>query len=322
MLPPPIPGNEEQRLKALRKLLVLDTPRQQRLDKIVDYAAQSFSVPIASISLVHEQKVCCVSVIGLPRNTSAPRSISFCSHAILDDDFFVIEDAKEDERFHNCPLVEEYPFIRFYAAATLSLPSGLNLGTLCILDHKPRRFDAHEYQLLSWLRDIVVTELLHPDTGKDLKNYETGLGNDILVFIDELHNNGIFASIKYLNSLTPHRYTGFYKFEGHTLRNVYMVDKFDGTVEKGSDETIDNTYCSYLLSNPELQLEETSASEHYIPSSNVIAYCGTLIQDAEGNSLGSLCHFDTMRCEVRKSNIPLLRLAGPLLYKAYSSAKP
>lgn len=157
----PIPVNEPQRLEALRALLILDTPPEERFDRIVEFAAAEFDVPIALLSLIDEKRQWFKSRIGIGL-CETPRDISFCGHAIHCSDVLVVPDARVDERFVDNPLVLGAPFIRFYAGAPLIMPKGQAIGTLCLIDTKVRRIDSTDLSILASLRDLVVSELLSP----------------------------------------------------------------------------------------------------------------------------------------------------------------
>jgi GAF domain-containing protein len=158
MQAPALPDNETERLAALYALLILDTPPEQRFDKIVDFAASEFDVPIALLSLIDRERQWFKASIGLDVCETG-RDISFCGHAILARDIMVVPDALEDPRFADNPLVTGEPGIRFYAGAPLVLPSGAALGTLCLIDRRPRTLDAMELGILATLRDLAVLEL-------------------------------------------------------------------------------------------------------------------------------------------------------------------
>ncbi|MBA5689189.1 GAF domain-containing protein [Rugamonas apoptosis] len=161
MLTAPIPDNETQRLAALRALLILDTPPEERFDKVVAFAQAEFDVPVALISLVDSERQWFKANAGLPMCQTA-RGISFCGHAILQPDILVVPDALADARFADNPMVTGEPHVRSYAGAPLIAPSGLALGTLCLIDYRPRQFDAVELTILATLRDLVVQELYPP----------------------------------------------------------------------------------------------------------------------------------------------------------------
>ena len=158
MTPAPIPPDEHERLRALRALMLLDTTPEERFDRVVAFAAQEFGCPIALVSLIDARRQWFKARIGLPVCETA-RDISFCGHAILDDELFVVPDATADPRFADNPLVTGEPHIRFYAGAPLRLASGHRIGTLCLIDTRPRQLDATEQAILMSLRDLVAQEL-------------------------------------------------------------------------------------------------------------------------------------------------------------------
>lgn len=158
MIAPSIPPNEAQRLSALRQMGILDTPPEERFDRITRLARLVLHMPIALVSLVDESRQWFKSRQGLLL-AETPREISFCAHTILGGETFAIPDTLRDERFHDNPLVIRDPHIRFYAGHPLSATDGSRVGTLCVLDRNPRRFTEAEMQLLKDLAGIVQTEL-------------------------------------------------------------------------------------------------------------------------------------------------------------------
>ena len=158
MMTPAIPANEQQRLAALYELLLLDTPPEQRFDTIVEFAASEFDVPICLVTLIDHDRQWFKARVGM-ETCSTGRDISFCGHAILHPDVLVVPDAAEDSRFADNPLVMSEPHIRFYAGAPLALPSGYVIGTLCVIDIKPRTLDQVELSILESLRDLLVMEI-------------------------------------------------------------------------------------------------------------------------------------------------------------------
>ena len=157
MLPPLFPPNEAARLAALKALKILDTPPEQRFDNITNFAKELFQVPIVLVSLVDHERQWFKSRVGLDANQS-PRSVSFCGHAILSEDLFIIEDAAADERFYDNPLVTGAPFVRFYAGVPLGV-RGFRVGTLCLISHEPRHFGQRDRGLLKGLAQWVESEL-------------------------------------------------------------------------------------------------------------------------------------------------------------------
>ena len=158
MIPPPLPHNEKQRLKALRKLLILDTPPEERFDRLSAFAANEFDTPIALVSLIDRDRQWVKSNFGLDRAETA-RDVSFCGHAVAQPEPLVVHDALADPRFADNPQVTGHPYIRFYAGAGLRLPYGQVVGTLCVMDRRPRQFDRLDVAVLCGLRDMVLEEL-------------------------------------------------------------------------------------------------------------------------------------------------------------------
>ena len=156
------PADEEGRLRRLRQLGLLDTEREERFDRLTRIAAAAFDVPIALISLVDAERQWFKSCQGLSaRETS--RDLAFCAHAVRLKADLVVPDTWLDDRFADNPLVVGEPRIRFYAGAPLILDDGTCLGTLCLIDTRPRQLSAEEFGLLHDLRDLVVLEISqHP----------------------------------------------------------------------------------------------------------------------------------------------------------------
>lgn len=136
-IPAAIPPDEPERLAALRGLDVLDTAPEPELDAIATLAADRFDTAIALVSLVDADRQWFKARVGL-EVCETDRATSFCAHAILQDDVFVVPDAAADARFVGNPLVTGAPHIRFYAAAPLRTSEGRRIGTLCIIDPAPR----------------------------------------------------------------------------------------------------------------------------------------------------------------------------------------
>ena len=159
MIAAPLPSDEPQRLQALRELLILDTPPEERFDRIVRFASEEFDVPIALVSLVDAERQWFKANVGIPACETG-RDISFCGHVITAPRVMVVPDALLDERFFDNPLVTDGPKIRFYAGAPLQLPTGAIVGTLCVIGPVPRAFDDVDQAILRSLRDLVVDELV------------------------------------------------------------------------------------------------------------------------------------------------------------------
>lgn len=150
---PPLPEEESERQKTLDQTGLLNSGSEARFDRITRLAQQIFSVPIALISLVDRDRQWFKSRQGLDAQQT-PREISFCGHAILNSEIFVIENALVDQRFCDNPLVMATPDIRFYAGAPLHSAKGYRIGTLCLIDSQPRSFSSKQR---SMLKDLAAT---------------------------------------------------------------------------------------------------------------------------------------------------------------------
>ncbi len=155
---PVIAANETARLSALHRLQVLDTPPEPAFDRIVEIARSVFDVPIALISLIDSERQWFKAKCGLAVSETH-RDLAFCSYTILHDTVLVVPDATRDPAFAKNPLVTGEPHIRFYAGAPLITEPGIRLGSLCIIDRRPRRFDESDARTLAGLAQVTVGEL-------------------------------------------------------------------------------------------------------------------------------------------------------------------
>ena len=151
-------AGEPARLSALDSYHIVDTRPEPQFDRIVAAAAGVCDTPIALISFVDQERQWFKAKHGLDVDET-PRDISFCAHAIRNDALMQVTDAREDPRFADTPLVTGEPHIAFYAGAPLIAPGGHRLGTVCVIDRKPRRLDDVQTSVLEVLRDAVVREL-------------------------------------------------------------------------------------------------------------------------------------------------------------------
>lgn len=155
----PIPANEAERLAALHRYQILDTPPEPAFDRITSLAARLFNAPIALVSLLDESRAWFKSGYGFePREVE--RNDTICSFAVLSDDVLVALDTRQDPRFSCNPFVQSDPGVRCYIGAPLITHDGFNLGTLCLLDTQPREaFSLEQQAMLTDLAAMVVDEL-------------------------------------------------------------------------------------------------------------------------------------------------------------------
>jgi anti-sigma regulatory factor (Ser/Thr protein kinase) len=151
-------SGEEARLEILRKYQILDTEPEIAFDDLALLASHICETPMAAISLVDEHRQWFKARVGMAA-AETPRSISFCTHAIQQRDIFIVPDARKDERLRDNPQVAGDPYIRFYAGAPLLAREGHALGTLCVVDRKPRRLSDAQLEALAALCRQVEAQL-------------------------------------------------------------------------------------------------------------------------------------------------------------------
>ena len=162
MLPAPIPSNEEARLAELHGLNLLDTPGEADFDRVTERLTRLFKVPIALLTLVDKDRQWFKSQTGLPADLAEARStsrdVSLCGHVVAKDEILMVRDLARDPRFANNPFVKERG-LRFYAGVPLRGPNGLPIGSLCILDTKPRDMTWQEQELLKMIAGDVMEQI-------------------------------------------------------------------------------------------------------------------------------------------------------------------
>lgn len=168
----PIPENDDERLEELYKYMVLDTVNERVFDDITELVSEICDVKIALVSLVDKNRQWFKSSYGLEAKET-PRDVSYCGHAIMGDDLFIVEDATEDDRFCDNPLLLNAPHVRFYAGAPLITPSGHRIGTLCAIDDSPKKLTEFQKNTLKILARNVVSLLELSYKNSELKrNYK------------------------------------------------------------------------------------------------------------------------------------------------------
>ena len=155
---PPVPENESARLETLRQYEILDTDPEESFNDLTRLAAYICNTPIALISLIDENRQWFKSRVGLSEKETS-RDVSFCAHAILQDGPCIVRDALDDNRFRTNPMVTSDPHIRFYAGSPLMSPEGFKIGTLCVIDNKPRDLTPEQVAALKILGNQVITQL-------------------------------------------------------------------------------------------------------------------------------------------------------------------
>lgn len=151
-------AQEQRRLAALHRLGILDSHAERRFDRLVEIAGRFYKAPIALFSLLDENRQWFKSRRGLEA-TETPRCMAFCDHTVHQDGILLVEDASRDPRFCANPLVTGAPHIRFYAGVPVREPTGLKVGSLCIIDPQPRQIPLQELDVLRHLVDMLEDEL-------------------------------------------------------------------------------------------------------------------------------------------------------------------
>lgn len=158
MIVAPQPNDEDDRLKALWNYEILDTGAEACFDEIVELASAICNVPIALVSLVDQDRQWFKAKVGLAAEETS-RDLAFCAHAIHHSEPLIVEDALDDERFCDNPLVVGDPGIRFYAGAPLNTPDGYRIGTLCAIDTQPKTLTPYQLRQLQLMSKHVVSML-------------------------------------------------------------------------------------------------------------------------------------------------------------------
>ncbi|MGA0556505.1 GAF domain-containing protein [Larkinella sp. VNQ87] len=171
----PLPSNEATRLQALEAYNLLDTLPEPVFDDITRLASEICRTPISLVSLVDKDRQWFKAKQGLKADQT-PREYSFCAHAILKpEEIFVVPDARQDERFHDNPLTTGDPYVVFYAGVPLVTPDGNALGSLCVIDKRPRTLTENQLMSLKALGRWVSTEFELRKTRKALESTQTNL---------------------------------------------------------------------------------------------------------------------------------------------------
>ena len=182
MLAAKIPNNEYGRLQKLKGYQVLDTSAEKEYDDITKLASFICETPIALISLVDKDRQWFESKVGLNPPELA-RDIAFCAHTILTDDVLIVSDSSKDQRFYDNPLTTNSPHIQFYAGAPLITPDGWKIGTLCVIDRKPRELSKEQLSALKTLSQNVVTLLELRLNRQKVKDLERAINEHSIVSV-------------------------------------------------------------------------------------------------------------------------------------------
>lgn len=228
MRPPLEPGNESERLEALRSYGILDAARDEAFDALVRVASGVCEVPIAAITLMDANRQWFLASVGLDVNVrETPREVSFCGHTILGSDLMVVEDTSKDERFFGNPLVLGAPSVRFYAGYPLVDRAGFALGTLCVLDRIPRTLAPYQEKVLRELSSAMVRLLEARKVDDALFTAELAAKSaraDLAVVLDSISGTVAYWDRHHINRFANEAYVEWYGRTGASLRGRHLRD--------------------------------------------------------------------------------------------------
>ena len=257
MIAPDIPKNEVERLKAVRDYQLLDTLPDQDFDNITTLTASICDAPIALVTILDSDRNFLKSRFGVPLSES-PREISFCGHAILDEkDIFIIEDAREDERFKDNPIVTEQGAV-FYAGVRLISPDGFPIGTLCVFDSVPRSLSEKQkkalialaYQVMNLFEERKINRRLNElqielsRKNEELKNFAGVISHDMKMPLANIIVTADILKAKYAPQLDEqaNKYLSYLKQSSFTLSDYitgllahYESDRIAAQAEEDFD---------------------------------------------------------------------------------------
>lgn len=292
MIPPKIPHNEEERMENLLSYSILDTLPEEEFDQLTRLASLICETPISLITLIDQNRQWFKSHHGL-EVSETPREVAFCAHAITDDeDIFIVEDARLDHRFHDNPLVTDHPEVIFYAGVKLTSTEGYNLGTLCVIDNKPRKLSKEQtsalkditYQLIKLFelrrknQELDKIRLELENKNEQLAEFATHAAHDIKTPLGQISSLTQILSTEYSESLKSEARELFelIKISStslHTLVEGLLEYSFTREVAQARKETIDLlpfldsiiapfTYSSSIKIEVETKLESVFANKN------------------------------------------------------------
>jgi PAS domain S-box-containing protein len=302
-LTPPLPMNETERLAALHRYRILDTPPEPAFDRITRLAARLFDMPIALISLVDESRAWFKSCVGFSAN-EVPRDNTLCSFAVLTDKPLIVPDTRLDDRFARNPFVQSEPGVRFYAGAPLLSHDGFNLGTLCLLDSQPRALLTPEQQAtLVDLAAMVVDELELRLAAHRITQVDAAL-LEVMQGVSTVTGNAFFPAL--VQHLTK-------ALDMHYACISLLVNEHPKALETKALETIAFCAQGQIIDNVEYWLQDTPCLEairqqklcyypqgiqslfpkdHFLASLSIESYAAIPFFDSAGKPLGLLSVMD------------------------------
>jgi two-component system, NtrC family, sensor kinase len=264
---PKIPANEAERLAALKRLHVLDTPPEADLDNITALAAEICGSPIALISLVDEHRQWFKSRHGLDA-TETERDHAFCAHAINQNSVFMVEDAKADPRFAGNPLVKGGPQVRFYAGSPLQTSDGFSIGTLCVIDRVPHKLSESQIRALATLGKQVIVNLERRRLAEELREQSRFLEATLSM----LPSLVAYLDRDFLYRYANQAYTNWFHKElseviGHSMEDVLGKKAFT-SAKPFIERALEGKRQNYQITLPYMidgKIQERVVHAQYIP---------------------------------------------------------
>ncbi|MBE9049206.1 GAF domain-containing protein [Nostocales cyanobacterium LEGE 11386] len=290
----PLPANEVERLEALRRYNILDTPPEAAFDRITSLAARLFNVPIALVSLVDESRSWFKSFYGFEMR-EVQRDATICSLALLSNEVLVIPDTKQDPRLTHNPFVQNEPGLRFYAAAPLLTQDGFSLGTLCLLDTQPRDTLTDEQKaVLADLAAMVMDELELRLAARKIAQIDAAL-LEVTQGISAVTGEAFFlALVQYLSKVLGVDYTYIGLVDGdqqEAIRTIAACAK--GQIIDNFAYLLHDTPCQEILQKRQLccyphHVQALFPNAPLLEPLNVESYVAVPFFDTTGAPLGLL----------------------------------
>ena len=299
----PVPANETERLAALERYKILDTPPEAAFDRITRLAARLFDMPIALISLVDESRAWFKSCVGFGAS-EVPRDATLCSFAVLTDEPLIIPDARLDDRFACNPFVQMEPGVRFYAGAPLLTQDGFNLGTLCLLDSQSRPPLTPEQQAtLVDLAAMVVDELELRLAATRIAQVEAGL-RSIVQGVATVTGDAFFdALVQHLAPALDVDYAYIGLIEGDAPKMLQMIAIYaQGQSVEHLKYSLQGTPCGDVIEQRKVCCYPRHVQAHF-PNAPLLeplfveSYVAIPLFDSSGAVLGLLAVMDSKPLE-------------------------
>jgi PAS domain S-box-containing protein len=294
----PIPSNEAERLAALHRYKILDTPPEAAFDRITKLAARLFDMPIALISLVDESRAWFKSCVGFGAS-EVPRDNTLCSFAVLTDEPLIIPDARLDDRFVCNPFVQAEPGVRFYAGAPLLSHDGFNLGTLCLLDSQPHDpLTPKQQATLVDLAAMVVDELELRLAAHRVVQVDAAL-LEVMQGVSTVTGNAFFpALVQHLTKALNMSYACISLLENeHPEALETIAFCAQGQIIDNVKYGLQDTPCLEAIRQQKLccypqEIQALFPKDHFLASLGIESYAAIPFSDSTGKPLGLLSVMD------------------------------